>query len=827
LTLLLAAVLCAWGPKAAAQVEFGTGDPSEPMHCGEYLWPLVSSPCPEVQIKQKHDHTPKHAYMERGWDTVVTCTQQTLELSCTPYLPVQFFNGQYTVDTIPFDPPDPTFARGTKMPIATDDDFAGQATQIPFPFYFFGYEKNAFVLGANGLISFNLNNVANYCPWEYSASLPWTTGKTGVPNSVFCPTARMRDAIYGVYEDTQPQAAYLHGDQGIYYGIQDEEPCRKIICSWNGIPQFPARQNTDNRCTYQIVCYEGSNIIEVHVKRRGAANRTNNKGLIGIQNSTSLPQVQGNPMDSPSTMFVQPGSWPAFFPSGTNTFTSQLDTIAFRFTPQGPTNSSYKWYRIFDDGRDSIDLSSDPTDTNGYFFPMGHVDTCPTLTRAIVHPTEVSRYVFELRYIDAKGQSHNLYDTITIGMDTAGRYIMRPQGGSTGERQLDVCTPGPARIMMEYPSVQDTVHTTRIISRLNHGQEAVLDSSQLVLGQLYDDTEKKRIPMLLYADSIGAHLQPGHIDSVNIQFTADFASGCGSTVNFLVRFFPSYDTTIVASICDGETYHWTTNGQNYTQTTNSPRVDLTTQTGCDSTVRLDLTVYSTSHSVEHRNDCKPLLWHNGHLYTHNNTDTYESDTVVLKNVAGCDSVVQLDFVIHPMTPKIKSSLKYFDYDHLDVVLEDRSVGGESRVWRFPQGSNQYAKTAYWTLPIDMQAHDTVDGARIWLVETSQYGCVDSTSVLLPFHKETFWMPNAFTPDNPTGNNTFGSKSLNTVKQEMIVYDRRGDLVFKCDGVDCTWNGTDLNGNPMPMGTYVYIVRYTTKDEPDVTQVKRGSVTLIR
>ena len=170
--------------RAEAQAPYGPSDPSEPMECGQYQWPMVQSPCPEVQIKQKHDHTPLKQYRVNGWDTVVTCTQTELELSCMPYIPVQYFNGQYTVDTIPFDPPDPTFAGGTKMPVNTDDDFAATPTEIPFPFFFFGHQKSHFVLGANGLISFNTSTAGKYCPWRFSATLPWTNNKAGAPGSM-------------------------------------------------------------------------------------------------------------------------------------------------------------------------------------------------------------------------------------------------------------------------------------------------------------------------------------------------------------------------------------------------------------------------------------------------------------------------------------------------------------------------------------------------------------------------------------------------------------------------------------------------------------------
>ena len=816
---------------AQAQEPFGPSEPSVANDCGIYQWPLVQSPCPEVQIKQKHDHTPLKQYASQGWDTVVTCAQRSLTLTCMPFLPVQYFNGQYKVDTIPFDPPDPTFALGMKMPVSTDDDFASDSTIIPFPFFFFGKQKDAFVLGANGLVSFNTASMGKYCPWNFTAPIPWASESTnGAPKGVGTTVAHMRDAIYGIYEDTHPIASYLHGDQGIYYGVQDDYPCRKIICSWNGIPTFPGSRNQNNRCTYQIVCYEGSNIIEVHIKRRGINSQwQGGNGLIGIQNATGQPQTKGG--FGESTVFVTPNSPAAFYPSlanhgiNGNLVTTELDSVAFRFTPQGNTVYSDKWFRIFDDGRDSIQLTQDVYDTNGYYTPMGSVmATCPTLTRAVVTPTRTSRYVYELRFMDAAQNWYFLRDTITIGMDTGNVLTLRPAGAPATQHQVDICSGSDARMMLEYPELQDTLGTNYHITRITGGANSVLPDSLLQFGQLYADEQSRQkcIPLVLRPDAVASHLAPGAIDSVRIDLTADFVSGCHTTVSFLVRIFPNYDTTERHGICQGETFTWAVNGQSYTASTTSPQVNLPTIAGCDSVVHLDLTVSSTSASIDEVHVCKPYTWINGQTYTETNTATTATDTVHLQNIWGCDSLVQLMLTVTPMTPLIDATREYFDFDHLDIVLTDVSTGGNGRTWYLPSGDPQSGAVVYYTAPYNL------DSAVFTLVETSPYGCVDTATLVVPFQRDVIWAPNAFVPDDPAnGNDRFRTFSNHLVKQQTLIYNRRGELVFRCNEIDCPWDGTDLGGNECPQGSYVYIVRYITEYEPDVTRVLKGTVTLIR
>ena len=135
-----------------------------------------SSPCPEVLIEQKYDHAVNPSYQAMGWDTAVTTENPVIELTAEPYIPVKFFNGTYVVEEVPFNPPDSTFClvdgaalanmndpNRKKMPISTDDDFAGSVTNIPYPFYFFGIRKNSFVLGANGLVTFNTSSRSVTC----------------------------------------------------------------------------------------------------------------------------------------------------------------------------------------------------------------------------------------------------------------------------------------------------------------------------------------------------------------------------------------------------------------------------------------------------------------------------------------------------------------------------------------------------------------------------------------------------------------------------------------------------------------------------------------
>ena len=822
----------------AAMVTFGGSAASQ-----------VTSPCPEVLINEKYDHVPLRQYRVLGWDTVVSCEHPSIELTAEPYIPVQFFNGTYTVEEIPFNPPDTTFYLGysattdannpykKKLAISNDDDWAPAFINIAYPFYFFGIRKSTFLLGDNGIVTFANGpgiTAGGNCPYATTTPLPWPSS---VPSSPSCNPALMRDAIYGVYEDTYTgsNGSYMSGTQGIYYGVLDEYPCRKIICSWNQIPVF---NDQNKRQTYQIVCYEGSNIIEVHVKRRNCCSSTNSgMGTIGIQNATGQPQVKGQDRNDPN-YYVVNGSPASFTAPGWNPKTATqgtyIENIAYRFTPQGTTTVQSYWFRLLDNG-DSIPLpryvDSDPTtynaldDTNGYYVPMPQVlnpnttSGHPTLTRAVIRPSSPSRYVVLSKFKNANGDWYDLYDTIVVGVDTANDMTLTLAGGTQSQSNhmqvKKICQGHTASASVTWPASQEAQNITWNVVRKLNGQEITLPNS--IYG--VDGSHQN---LTLLSDPRFDTLPLNKIDTVYIQVTVDFMSGCSNYDRAMVLVYPNFDTTEHHGICRGQTFHWAVNNTNYTQTTNTPQAVLQSQPGCDSIVHLDLTVFDVSLTDDYIMDCKPITWLNGHTYSQSNDATYETDTIVLPNRYNCDSIVRLRFTIHPLTAKIKSDLDHFDLDHLDVVLTDMSIGNDSRRWSFmPQATEQTGATAYYTIPVE------ADEATIKLTAFSPYGCIDSTQIVLPLQKEHFWVPNAFTPDRNEGNNTFSSVSTLTVQQEMYIYNRFGEMVFHCEGVDCGWDGRDLDGKPCPQGAYVYVIRYTNIFEPDVTRIKKGSVTLIR
>ena len=116
-------------------------------------------------------------------------------------------------------------------------------------------------------------------------------------------------------------------------------------------------------------------------------------------------------------------------------------------------------------------------------------------------------------------------------------------------------------------------------------------------------------------------------------------SGCDSTVTLNLTITNSNSTSESITECDS--YTWSTNGQTYTESGQYTEV-LTNQSGCDSTVTLNLIINNSNTGSESITECDSYTWNtNGQTYTESG-----QYTEVLPNQDGCDSTVTLDLTIN-------------------------------------------------------------------------------------------------------------------------------------------------------------------------------------
>ncbi len=234
----------------------------------------------------------------------------------------------YVVDAVPFAPPFP-FIGGTELNIATDDIW-GPPVTLPFDFCFFGVNSQQVQVGSNGVVTFTPQAFPGTCPWAFTQTIP----NTGFP---------IRNAIYGVYQDINPNVSTAPLVHSINYQILGEAPCRAFVVNYYQVAQFSCGTSVGLQ-TSQIVLYETSNIVEVYVQDRTVCSGWNSgSGVIGIQNAAGTQ---------------------AHFPPGRNTGPWEAQSEAYRFTPNGDSNVEFTWLQGTDPvGDGATDINVCPTET--------------------------------------------------------------------------------------------------------------------------------------------------------------------------------------------------------------------------------------------------------------------------------------------------------------------------------------------------------------------------------------------------------------------------------------------------------------------------------
>ncbi len=111
--------------------------------------------------------------------------------------------------------------------------------------------------------------------------------------------------------------------------------------------------------------------------------------------------------------------------------------------------------------------------------------------------------------------------------------------------------------------------------------------------------------------------------------------------------------------CDS--YTWM-DGITYTESNDTAEFFLTNAQGCDSIIKLNLTLNNTLYSVDSIQTCTPITWIDGITYTESNTTA----THTLQTVTGCDSVVSLHLTI--VNPQPISANVYVQPSHPDSCV---------------------------------------------------------------------------------------------------------------------------------------------------------------
>jgi gliding motility-associated-like protein len=103
--------------------------------------------------------------------------------------------------------------------------------------------------------------------------------------------------------------------------------------------------------------------------------------------------------------------------------------------------------------------------------------------------------------------------------------------------------------------------------------------------------------------------------------------------------------------------------------------------------------------------------------------------------------------------------------------------------------------------------------KVKLLVSNNFGCTDTLVKLIDVVPQvTYWLPNAFTPNEDGNNDTYRGAGITEGMKEfqLKIFNRWGEQIFKTNDPLEGWNGLKNNrGEPSPQGVYLCLVTYSS------------------
>ena len=155
-----------------------------------------------------------------------------------------------------------------------------------------------------------------------------------------------------------------------------------------------------------------------------------------------------------------------------------------------------------------------------------------------------------------------------------------------------------------------------------------------------------------------------------------------------------------------------------------------------------------------------------------------------------------------------------------LTLEEQSAEIVRSRWTFSDGDQAEGRRANHLFAV-------ADRDSVWVLAEgcSAEGCCADTLLRFAVANLSAWFPNVFTP-GADANNRFGlTASVEVVEYELLIYNRRGLLVYRSTDPITPWDGRGPDGKPCQQEAYTYLCRYRLAGDYPRHQV--GTVLLLR
>lgn len=169
----------------------------------------------------------------------------------------------------------------------------------------------------------------------------------------------------------------------------------------------------------------------------------------------------------------------------------------------------------------------------------------------------------------------------------------------------------------------------------------------------------------------------------------DLGTGCSTNQSYTITAPAPLSNTINLSNCNSVSYQGITYNQSGTHS-----VVLTSAQGCDSTITLNVTIHGSQETIDTINSCADYSWINGTTYTESNNTA----TMLFTSSNGCDSLVRLHLTVTKITSGVTVSNGTISANYTNGTYQwlecngavKTPIAGETGISYSPSVSGSYA-----------------------------------------------------------------------------------------------------------------------------------------
>lgn len=295
-------------------------------------------------------------------------------------------------------------------------------------------------------------------------------------------------------------------------------------------------------------------------------------------------------------------------------------------------------------------------------------------------------------------------------------------------------------------------------------------------------------------------------------------SGCDSTASIILNVLPELSSNTIVTICETEVpFEW-----NGITVSSEGVLNVTLQSvisGCDSIATLDLTIINGSITFIDTSICEdelPYIWNGIEL------NDSGSETIVIEGSNGCDSMITINLLIHPLPEITLSPLDYVycSSDTPEAIIFQNVF--DEITWFSDENLTQIISNENEFIPLN------IIGVTNYFVLATDEGCQSPSQIIVVEFKNCgLVIPTAITPDGDEKNDRWQLDDIDLLYPNNVVsiFNRWGNKIFESQkGLynQMPWDGS-FNNEVLPTASYYFIIEYNDGN----TTASNGIVSIVK